>query len=136
MAFERLKFPPPWMAGPLIVGISLLLFMTAYPLYIDIPIKIILGYVAYPFVFRLFKDKISSFLTNKEFSTLKEPEQSLISLTTYQLQGKGIKEPLRAIFPIIIFWGIGEVVSGVFSVFCFIILWVVLLFALFIKQII
>jgi hypothetical protein len=77
MAFERLKFPPPWIAGQLIVGISLLLFMSAYPLYIEIPINIILGYVAYPFVFKLFKVKISSFLSNKEFSTLKRPEQSL-----------------------------------------------------------
>jgi hypothetical protein len=131
MPFERLKFPSQRLAGILIVGISLLLVLATPPLYLDIPINIILGYVAYPFVFSLFTDKMSLFLTDKESSTLKEPEKVLISLTTYQLPGMGSKERLQTIVTIGIFWGIGEVALWGFSI----LFWILVLIAVALKQI-
>jgi hypothetical protein len=109
VSLEKLKFPGPWLAGILVAGISLFLTFALPPFYIDIPIKIILGYASYPLVLAIFKTKIDSSLGGT-VSKDKQPEEDIVfSLLTYRLPGVGSKEPLRTIITLIIFWGIGEV---------------------------
>jgi hypothetical protein len=109
MSLEKLKFPGPWLAGLLAAALSLFLTFTLPPLYIDIPVKIILGYACYPLIVAIFKTQIDSSLGGA-VSHNKQPEEALtFSLVTDRLPGVGRQEPLRTIITLIIFWGIGQV---------------------------
>lgn len=110
LSLEKLKFPGPWLAALLVAVISIFLTFVLPPLYIGIPIKIILGYASYPLVFAIFKTKIDPSLGGT-VSKEKQPEEDIVfSLVTYRIPGVGSKEPLGTIITLIIFWGIGEVV--------------------------
>jgi hypothetical protein len=109
MSLEKLKFPGPWLAGLLAAVISLFLTLALPPLYLDIPIKIILGYACYPLVLAIFKTKIDPSLGGTVSKDKPPEEDPVFSLATYQLPGVGSQEPLRTIITLIIFWGIGEV---------------------------
>ncbi len=113
---SKFQFSRPWLAGIIILATCLVLDWAAPPWYVNFPGAIVLGYLGYPFLMKLFKEKLAKIIDENELAKIIEPEeQAIIAFATFKLPLK-VKEPAKSLVTVIIFWMVGETVIFLYSI--------------------